>query len=198
LFRLLKKYGWIIGSCLVGIVVLFVTSKSEPKKAIVVEDNASNDVSSPEESAATSEESYTIVDVKGEVNDPGVYQVEHDSRVDDVIALAGGFTEDADELQVNQAQKVHDEMVIYVPTVDETGDITEVTSSASVNETGIRINYATKEEIMELPGIGPSKADAIIQYREEHGSFSSEDDLLEVSGIGEKTLDSLREFIQIP
>ncbi len=164
----------------------------------MVEDNSSNDVSSPEESAATTEESYTIVDVKGEVNEPGVYHVEHDSRIDDVISLAGGFTEDADELQVNQAQKVHDEMVIYVPTVDETGEITEVTSSASVNETGIRVNYATKEEIMELPGIGPSKADAIIQYREEHGSFSSEDDLLEVSGIGEKTLDSLREFIQIP
>lgn len=195
--HILKRYGWIIISCIAGGILLFITSKTEPKKAVVVTDHSTNSSDNIQESSeieATEHANEVMVDVKGEVQNPGVYHISIHARVDDVLALAGGLTENADELQINKAQKVHDEMVIYVPDLNETPSDDVVSSN---NQT-VRINYATKEEIVELPGIGPSKADAIIQYREENGLFSSIEDLLQVSGIGEKTLESLREFIQVP
>lgn len=135
-----------------------------------------------------------IVDIKGEVNQPGVYEIASDARVNDVVILAGGFTHNADEIPVNLAQKVQDEMTIIVPKIgDNTEDGYEVAGKSK-----IRINYATQEEIESLHGIGPAKAQAIIQYREENGFFQKVEDLLEVSGIGEKTLDHLRDEIQIP
>lgn len=135
-----------------------------------------------------------IVDLKGEVHHPGVYELELGSRVKDLIQKAGGFTEEADELSVNLAQKLHDEIVVIVPSskVQEDGGILDQSSAK------IRINYASKEELMQLKGIGPTKAEAIIQYREENGLFQSVEDLLEVSGIGEKTLENIEEDIQIP
>ncbi len=191
MFHKIKQYGWIIGSCVIGIVILFVTTKAEPKKSVVVNETDANELT--EDNPVI--EDYAIVDVKGQVREPGVYEVEHTSRVDDVIALAGGFTEKADDTQVNKAQKVHDEMVIYVPGVDEGYQAEQVTSVA---DQLIRINVATKDEITELPGIGPSKADAILQYREEYGHFTDINDLLQVNGIGEKTLENIKQYIQIP
>lgn len=191
MFQKLKQYGWIIGSCLVGVVILFVTTKAEPKKSVIV--NETNAKELIEEDPVMEE--YAIVDVKGQVNDPGVYEVALTSRVDDVITLAGGFTEEADDTQVNKAQKIHDEMVIYVPAVDDQYQADHAVNGA---DDLIRINYATTDEITELPGIGPSKADAIIQYREENGPFTNVDELLHVSGIGEKTLEQIKQYIQIP
>lgn len=133
-----------------------------------------------------------IVDVKGEVRSPGVYEIESDSRINDVIMLAGGFTEEADQFFVNLAQKVQDEMTIMVPKKGADD------STGQNGATKVKINYATVEEIETLNGIGPSKANAIIQYREEYGFFKSVDDLLNVSGIGEKTLDNIRDDIQVP
>lgn len=135
-----------------------------------------------------------IVDVKGEVNNPGVYEIDSNSRINDVIKLAGGFSEDADEIPVNLAQKVQDEMTIIVPKVGEVA----VSTGGGIGSGKIRINYATQEEIETLSGIGPSKAQAIIQYRDEHGFFKVVEDLLEVSGIGQKTLENIRDELQIP
>ncbi|WP_430785141.1 helix-hairpin-helix domain-containing protein [Virgibacillus flavescens] len=133
-----------------------------------------------------------FVDVKGEVRNPGVYTIKKDSRVEDVINLAGGFTKQADQTVVNLAQKVHDEMIIAVPKAGETRE------SATGNTTKINLNYASQEEIEQLNGIGPSKAQAIIQYREETGLFQKIEDVLNVPGIGEKTLENMKENIQIP
>lgn len=138
--------------------------------------------------------SSIMVDVKGEVHQPGVYEIDADARVNDVIKLAGGFTEQADPMPVNLAQKVHDEMTIIVP---EIGDDLVVTGSIGTNRK-VRINSATQAEIETLSGIGPSKAQAIIQYRDEHGLFVEIEDLLNVSGIGAKTLENIREDLQIP
>lgn len=197
MFRKVRKYVWIIGSCIIGVVILLITAKSEPKKAVVINDHSPKEVETVEDVHAPVVEPYTIVDVKGEVKNPGVYDVSPDSRIDDVILLAGGFTEKADELQVNKAQKVHDEMMIYVPEIGELNTVPDQVS-ASADSKKIQLNVATKDEIVELPGIGPSKADAIIQYREENGLFTSVEDLLEVNGIGEKTLENLLEYVQIP
>ncbi|WP_174613869.1 helix-hairpin-helix domain-containing protein [Virgibacillus ihumii] len=140
--------------------------------------------------------SAAVVDVKGAVVNPGVYEVSLESRVNDVIALAGGFTKNADQTMVNLAQKVQDEMIILIP---RKGDPTvSAAQSGGSGARKIRINYASQEEIETLNGIGPSKAQAIIQYRDEFGLFKSTEDLLEVPGIGEITLQNLEDRIQIP
>ena len=141
---------------------------------------------------------HYIVDVKGQVNFPGVYEVEEHLRVHDVIQLAGGFLEMANETAINLAQKISDEMVIYVPHLDEEINNTSTDAwSPSQDEKKVSLNQATTGELETLPGIGPSKAAAIIKYREEVGAFKSIDELTNVSGIGEKTLEKLRDSLDL-
>jgi competence protein ComEA len=153
-------------------------------------------------SSKTNEATQSLyVDVKGEVMNPGVIEMEGEKRIGDVIEMAGGFTEEAQIDAVNLAQRVHDEMVIYVPKIGSTnmssggenGDVLVTSGSDKV-----RINYAKKEEIEKINGIGSAKASAIIQYREENGYFQTAEDLLKVNGIGEKTLEKIKDSIQIP
>ncbi|WP_245745182.1 helix-hairpin-helix domain-containing protein [Lentibacillus persicus] len=155
------------------------------------------EISEPQEKVVEEqvEPEIVMVDVKGEVTSPGVYEIASDSRVNDVIQMAGGFTNEADKTMVNLAQKVQDEMVILIP---ETGSEASGSITQSNGDGKVRINYAEQSEIETLNGIGPSKAEAIIQYREENGLFKSEEDLLNVPGVGEKTLESLQEDIQVP
>lgn len=136
-----------------------------------------------------------MIDVKGEVKNPGIYEISGDKRVDDVLELAGGFTGDANALSVNRAEKVYDEMVIIVP---GEGDEETITDSSTSSSNKVRINHATQEEIESLSGIGPAKAQAILQYREENGPFKTIEDLLEISGIGEKTLENFEDNILVP
>lgn len=151
------------------------------------------------ESEDVEEEDLVIVDIKGEVKHPGVYEIDSSSRIQDVIKLAGGLKDEADELQINLAAKVYDEMVIFIPKQGDPleGDPVHFTQ---VNEEGekIRVNEATAEELTALSGIGPAKAEAIISYREENGPFKSAEELLNVSGIGEKTLANFEDEIIVP
>ncbi|WP_174879223.1 helix-hairpin-helix domain-containing protein [Metabacillus niabensis] len=143
-----------------------------------------------------------VIDVKGAVQTPGVYEMESGSRVHDVIDEAGGLVKEADELAVNLAAPLEDGMVIYIPRKGEIKENPYVlpteqkTTQEGTNEK-ININLATLEELQTLPGIGPSKASSIIAYREENGPFSKIEDLLEVSGIGEKSLDKIKEEIVV-
>jgi competence protein ComEA len=142
--------------------------------------------------------SSIFVDVKGAVAHRGVYEVQETARVKDVIALAGGFTKEADQTKVNLAAKVHDEMVVYVPKIgEEMSEMVIATSGNSANngDGKININTASLEEIQELDGIGPAKAAAIIAYREENGPFQKVEDLLNVTGIGEKSLEKIKEQV---
>lgn len=135
-----------------------------------------------------------MVDIKGEVENPGIYECHEGDRIHDIIQMAGGFTNQADERSVNLAQRVQDEMSIIV---EKKGQ--EMTHANSVNDNQkINLNTADTDELESLNGIGKSKAEAIIKYREENGYFSSIDDLLNVSGIGEKTFENIQEDIQAP
>lgn len=140
-----------------------------------------------------------VIDVKGAVQEPGVYTMNEGDRVIDVIEKAGGFQSEADENLINLAELLKDEMVIYVPKKGE--DVTALQSVAThvagENEDKVRINSASPEEIQTLQGIGPAKATSIIKHREENGKFNSVEDLLEVSGIGEKTLENIKDHIVI-
>ncbi len=138
------------------------------------------------------------VDIKGAVKKPGVYEFTQGDRVTDVIGVAGGLSAEGDSTQVNMAQLVEDEMVIYIPKVGEEVQAGQATSAGGDGGGAgslININKATLEELQELPGIGPSKAAAIIAKRDELGSFKSIEDLKLVSGIGDKTFEKLKDLI---
>ncbi|WP_078552754.1 helix-hairpin-helix domain-containing protein [Bacillus alkalicellulosilyticus] len=140
-----------------------------------------------------------IVDVKGAVKNPGIYEVSEKHRVYDVIQLAGGLLEQADETKINLAARVQDELVIYVPVIGEEESSFETISIGGVQAEGkVKINTASVEELQQLPGIGPAKASAIISYREEHGPFKTIEDLQKVSGIGVKSIDKLRDSVVVP
>lgn len=143
-------------------------------------------------------ETWIMVDIKGFVTYPGVYEVLADSRIQDVVELAGGLSPEANPLTFNLAQKVRDEMVIYIGGPDDP----EVTSQAfETSEEGeslvVNLNEASKEELMQLNSIGPAKADNIIQYREDHGGFKTIEELKNVSGIGDKIFENLKDNLSI-
>lgn len=207
----MKRFIPIIVIVVVGL--SFFLSKQKPDLAdqVLVEESIEEEddlsiVFADETSEEIDDEALgeVIVDIKGAVVHPGIYEIAANERVQAVIDLAGGLTKDADNNQINLAQKVQDEMVIYVP---EEGEVDHPLSqlpsmpadSNEISEDGvIQINSADVSELTELQGIGPAKAEAIIAYRDEHGPFQQVEDLLEVSGIGEKTLENIKDQIVVP
>ena len=155
--------------------------------------------SSKDDKAEKEEPLILKVDIKGAVQKPGVYEFQQGDRVTDVIGMAGGLSEAADSTQVNMAQLVEDEMVVYIPIAGEETQAVQAVAggmNGGGKEGGlIDINKATLEELQELPGIGPSKAAAIIAKRDELGSFKTIEDLKLVSGIGDKTYEKLKDLI---
>ncbi|MEQ7221209.1 helix-hairpin-helix domain-containing protein [Vagococcus fluvialis] len=144
------------------------------------------------------------VDIKGAVKLPGMYEVTSDMRVLNVIDMAGGLKETADDSQVNFSQRIEDQMVIYIPVEGEELSETAIagtnsnTANISKDEDGkVNLNQATKEELMTLSGVGEKKAEKIIEYREENGSFKTIEDLKNVNGFGEKSFESLEKYISI-
>ena len=138
-----------------------------------------------------------VVDVQGEVKNPGVYHLPSNSRVNDAIKAAGGPNQSADLSYVNQARMVKDGEQIYVEK--------KLTNSTSItvrrNSTAISgilsINRASAKELEKLPGIGPVLASRIIEYRKSNGNFQSIDDLRKVQGIGASTLEKFRSKIRV-
>lgn len=172
---------------------------------------ATTPVSEPEQltvETSTSPPMTVMIDVKGAVNYPGVYTLEEGQRIVDAIEMAGGYAEAANPTLINHAQKLQDEMVIYIPKLGE--ELTEImpelvqtaqgnrSSSGSTNNAGkINLNKAEVNELTQLPGVGPSKATAIIQHRTEQGTFQTIEDLKKVTGIGEKTFEQLKDLIDV-
>lgn len=192
LWEKFKTHAVLIGMIVLIIIIVVIKRPiNETDELINVQENKPSATSIVD---ATEETETVIVDVKGAVKDPGVYEMSSQSRVNDVILKAGGLLEDADEHQVNFAEIVYDEMVIFVPTTDES----EYEDVSFQQSSKVRVNQATTEELETLTGIGAAKAAAIINYRDEHGPFQSVDDLLNVPGIGQKTLDQFIDDIQIP
>ncbi|MFD2704117.1 helix-hairpin-helix domain-containing protein [Salibacterium lacus] len=136
---------------------------------------------------------HVVIDVKGAVKEPGVYELKEGKRVIDAIDEAGGMTDHAEPKAVNFAEKLYDAMVVRVP--EEGEEELSVPGSAAEEGEKVRINYAETAELETLPGIGPAKASAIISYREEEGFFESGEDLLNVSGIGEASLEQMKESL---
>lgn len=160
---------------------------------------------------STSEMCYVYV--CGAVNAPGVYELPTGSRVYEAIAMAGGMTGEADGRSLNQAAQVADGQQITVYTKEEAEKLPKNGSGAGTAEqsagsgedlsaggTGkakVNINTAGREELMTLHGIGAARADAILAYREKHGSFSRIEDIMNVEGIKEKAFAKIRDDIVV-
>ena len=197
-----KKVLSIIGGVLAVIVIILVgrgMMASSTKEKVMVT-NAVNTTRVEETTTMMPQNCY--VDIKGEVLRPGVYEFSCESRIQEVIKKAGGFTEEADETKINLAQKITDQMQIIVPNLhskqeggvtegnSEKGNTSNTTPSNSKQGT-VNINTATLEELQTIKGIGKKKAEAILQYRKEHGAFRTKEDLLQVKGIGKKALEAI-------
>lgn len=141
--------------------------------------------------------------VCGAVNVPGVYELKEDARLYEAIELAGGVNHEAAPEVLNQARVLADGERIYVPKQDEAEAYSlqdqGLESNAGTADTGgkININTAGKEELMTLPGIGESKAEKILRYREDHGAFRSIEDVMQIEGIKEGVFNKIKEKITI-
>ncbi|EKB53445.1 MULTISPECIES: helix-hairpin-helix domain-containing protein [Facklamia] len=156
------------------------------------------------------------VDLKGEVVKEGVYVLDRGARLFDLIEMAGGFTEQAAKDSLNLALLLEDQSVVKVYSLAEWdllqseeskqsdlalsglfGDYPSSSLQNSDQESVVNINQADQTELETLPNIGPKKAQEIIQYRENNGSFQSIEAIQNVSGIGPKTYESLKDLITV-
>lgn len=134
-----------------------------------------------------------IVEIKGEVQKPGVYAMPVNSRLNDLLAVSGGVSDFANLRNVNLAMKIEDGESFYIPSIHDEEE--EIVLGDQKQEDGkIDLNKASREDLMSVTGIGPATADNILAYREEVGKFNSVDELVHVNRIGDKTLEKIRDF----
>lgn len=224
-----RKLILISSSISLGLIILGVLSISLTKEEKIEELS----VLEPEEK----KEEICRVDIKGYIENSGLYEIECNRCVNDVIKLAGGLKENADTSVINLSKKVKDGMVIVIYSNSEVASFIEVKQEEKIKEEKcvnvtvvsndacikkedrvdndinvtveedtnsndnvpriISINTATKEDLMSLKGVGESKAIAIIEYRNEHGLFTSIEELKNVKGIGEKMFEKIKDFITL-
>lgn len=196
----MKDIKKIIGSVvilIIFVIFLFVGYiASRPTKPL-----NSKEVFKEENTIESKDTKQITIYVNGEVKKPGVYQLKSDSRVEDLVKMAGGFTENADSLKLNLAKKLKDEDYICV---DKKGEVkggssqsNSATNSGISQEGKVNINKASKEELKTIPGVGDVTAQKIIEYREKNGGFSSVEDLKKVGRIGDKTLEKIKDKVDI-
>lgn len=140
--------------------------------------------------------------ISGEINNPGVYEVRDEQRLEDLIKEAGGLTNEANDRNLNLAQRLEDQMKIYIPNINEenllenTDRNQEALPVKNPDSSLVNINTANKDELMSLPNIGDKRADAIIEYRKTQ-KFEEIEDIKNVTGIGEKYYEALKDLITI-
>ena len=222
MLRFLKKYKYVMTIFLFMLIIFYIVfvkvNLKSKEKNLVDNQVVINEVEKVE---VDLKDDLVYVDIKGAVKKPGVYKINSDKKIIDVITMAGGLMENANTDNINLSKKVTDEMVIIIytdeevknsnivdtvikvidkecvcPNIQNDGCInTEINDSiTNVNKTS-NINTATLEELMSINGLGEAKAKAIIKYREENGYFKIIDDLLNVSGIGEALFEKIKEYI---
>ena len=158
----------------------------------------SNEPQSLELEENPQEEENLVVDVKGAIKSPGVYEMKLGDRVIDVIEQAGGLHENADSNNINFAMKLVDEMVLYIPIVGEEIIIEPTVGGVQNQGDGkVNLNKASEAELQTLTGVGPAKATAIIEYRDQNGGFKKVEEIMEISGIGEKTFEKFKDQITV-
>lgn len=187
----------VIGLCIIIAIILAFENK---EKYIEIEEFEVLDTTGYEEKTPIKE---TIkIHISGEVNYNGILELAEGSRIDDAINQAGGITQNADINKINLAYELSDGQKLYVPSINDEENKEYVTESSGLEgeeqtEEKININKATQTELETLPGVGPSLALNIINYRKENGKFTSVDELKNVSGVGENKYEQIKELIKV-
>lgn len=194
------------------------SKEDEPEETVVLlEEESEKEAASEEEAEQKSakeeetkdqqktEPETIVVYVCGEVKKEGVVTLPAGSRIYQAIEMAGGVTEEAEASWLNLAEVLTDGARIYVPGKEEVSEgnlaVPEgAGSSAGSSEASdglVNLNQASKEELMTLPGIGEAKAEAILQYRTEHGNFGSIDEIKNISGIKDGVFEKIKDKITV-
>ena len=181
---------------IIGGLFYFNQNKTEDYSGVSFS-NTSNETNNKYEKAENRHDEKIFVDVKGAVKHPGVFETTKDKRVKDLIEEAGGLLDDADTSTLNLSQKVKDQMVIYVLKHGEKPKQISDGSSSSSSGDVININTANKEQLMKISGVGKTKAEAIISYREKNGDFKKKEDITKVHGIGKATFEKIKDKIEV-
>lgn len=193
---------------ILGIIIYFFISYKNTRKEYIYSNIFTEEI--VEEINSLEEDNKVVlgkikVYVTGEVNNPGVIELEEGARIEDAINLSGGATIIADLSKVNLAYTLEDGQKLYIPSINDEEDITYLTKENGdgvieeneENNEKININTASISELTNLPGVGEALAQRIIDYRNENGKFKDIEDLKNVSGIGDKKFESLKEYIII-
>ncbi|MBU8657483.1 helix-hairpin-helix domain-containing protein [Bacillus pumilus] len=202
----LRKYSLYIGAGLISAIIitffLLAGNKGSTREPSVLKGDQDKHVTLEDKTEKPDNDSSSIfVEVKGAVKKPGVYTFQSDARVEEAIRRAGGFTSKADTIEINQAAKLEDSMMIYVRKQGEAERQTQTggadAPSGNEKSQSVNVNQADAAELQTINGIGPAKAEAIITYREEHGEFQQIEDLRNISGFGEKTIERLKNELTV-
>lgn len=142
-----------------------------------------------------------VVEIKGEVANPDVYEISEGSIIRDLITKAGGLTNEANIGKINRADKLRDNQLIVIPNKNELSNANtniNVSKEGNTAEDGIiNINTASLEELQKINGVGEVKAKSIINYREKNGGFKSIDEMKNIEGIGDKTFEKMKDQITV-
>jgi competence protein ComEA len=149
-------------------------------------------------------------DIKGSVKQPGMYEISANERVAHLIAKAGGLLPEADRLRINLAQPLNDGVSVWIPSTADKGAHPSPCDPPLAQSTGqpapgpahsasgkVNINTASLQELQTLPGIGETRAQAIISFREKNGPFEQPEQLKKITGIGDKTYERLKDKISV-
>ena len=208
-------YGFLLLFICMSFTIIYASFNSDVK-TVEPEVIALSDDEEKEEIITEAVETI-FIDIKGEVENPGVYEMQLGDRVIDAVQMAGGFTDEATTDNVNLSKKLKDESVIIIPSYlkeyenvtiknDYEIDINDDIVQSEKNESDekiesssnlININTASVVELMSLDGIGESKAKAIIEYRDINGDFENILDIKNVSGIGESIYEKIKDYITV-
>lgn len=196
----IKYIGLIIFCFLCGSFYLFTRNTGEEKtftlsKEIGVEITGAAEEKETAESSREEEKIY--VHICGAVLRPGVYEMEKDARVYEAIELAGGMVKEAAADGLNQAAGLTDGEQLYIPYESEAETEHTAPEREMAEDKRVNLNTAEKEELMTLPGIGESKAESIINYREENGGFKEIEELTNITGIKNGVYEKIKELVRI-
>lgn len=180
-----KALFFVAITAIAGSLLLLVNAQARPTGEVIT--------SEPTTSQQVTTNPVLVVDVQGEVINPGLYELPLGSRVGDAIKAAGGVRKGSDSSSVNLARFLEDGEQIYV---SEVGAVS-ATGGGSAVAGKLNINRASENELDALPGVGPVLASRITAYRNENGNFSSVDELRKVSGIGPAKFSELRDFVTV-
>ena len=183
---------------LLAALVLRIHDENKADITIETADAAEETEYSGESEESSVQPQVIFVDIGGAVEEPGVYEVAKDTRLFEVIEMAGGLSEDADPDHVNRASFVEDGQKIIIPVKgsEYTDDGKAAAFSPEADSGLININTASADELKTLSGIGDVTAEKIIEYRSST-AFKSKEDIMSVDGIGRKTYEKIKDDITV-